>query len=45
MVPTRYPPNGLESFVDEEKGTSRVNTKICALMMLLQYKSTKSEDS
>ncbi len=45
VVPTRYLPNGLESFVDEEKGTSRENTKIFALMMLLQYKLTKSEDS
>lgn len=45
VAPTRYLPNGLESFVDEEKGTSRENTKICALMMLLQYKLTKSEDS
>jgi hypothetical protein len=45
VPPTRYLPNGLESFVDEEKGTSRENTKICALMMLLQYKLTKSEDS
>jgi hypothetical protein len=45
VVPTRYLPNGLESFVDEEKGTSRENTKICALMMLLQDKLTKSEDS
>ncbi len=45
LVSTRHLPNDLESFVHEEKGTWRENTKICALMMLLQYKLTKSEDS